>query len=239
MTEPTLETIRRRAADFNYVLYLQVASLLASATLALAAVVLVQIIEAADDTVLRLTLWLATVLAVFSIFARAVHDNMFQTARVRLGVWYYLLMGLAQLIMFATLQPQDRIPNSWHWWFPAAVAYMIATAFLVRHIARTVKPSDFPRELAAFASAFIARTRVHDLRLIASNIVVLLVATVLVFLAPDDAALLKLAVTAFGALISALNAILLYQDFVLFEKGWSALEEAGKQRPLLNPSSTP
>jgi hypothetical protein len=224
MREQKIFVIRRRADDYNYVLYLQVASLLASATLALGAVVLVQIVEAGDDVALRCVLWLATVLAVFSIFGRAIHDNMFQTARVRSGVWYYMLMGLAQTVMFATLQPQHDIPNNWRWWFPAAVAYIAATALLVRHIKRNVARSDFPAELAAFADTFVKRTCIHDVRLVASNMCIMTVATMAVFVVPNEGPFLKLAVTGFGALLSVLSAVLLYQDFELFEKGWSALE---------------
>lgn len=63
---------------------LQVASLLTSATPALGAVVLVQFLQVGQDVLLRLSLWAATILAVFGIFARADHDNVFQTPRVRL-----------------------------------------------------------------------------------------------------------------------------------------------------------
>lgn len=229
MQEPKIAIVRRRADDYNYVLYLQVASLLASATLALGAIVLVQILEGGDDIPLRCVLWLATVLAVFSIFARAIHDNMFQTARVRSGVWYYMLMGFAQLVMFATLQPQHDVPNNWRWWFPAAVAYIAATALLVRHIKRNVTRSDFPEELASFADAFVQRTGTHDVRLVMSNLCVMFVATVVVFAVPNDTPLLKASVTGFGALLSALSAVLLFQDFELFEKGWTALNDAEKK----------
>lgn len=219
-----LEIVRRRAHDFNFNLYVQVASLLASATLALAAVELVQILESDDDIALRCSLWLATVLGVFGIFGRAIHDNMFQTARVRLGVWFYMLMGLSQLAMLATLQPQANSQLSWRWWFPASLLYMLSTAALVRHIGRHVRASDFPAALAAFAERFVRRTTTDDIRLVAANVVIICVATTYVFAASADSLLLKPLVTLFGAVLSVLGAMLLYQDIQLFEIGWDALE---------------
>lgn len=120
--------------------------------------------------------------------------------------------------MFATLPPLGNAPDAWRWWFPAALAYILATAALVGHIARNVTVADFPAELTGFAKQFVERTRTHDMRLVAANLAVMAAATALVFLTPNSPAL-RIVVTLFGLLLSGLGAALLYQDVQLFEQG--------------------
>ena len=156
------ETLRARLRDYNVVVFQIASSLVQSGVLALAAIVLVDILYAERNQTILLLLWLAAFVFAVLAFERQLYLPL-ATPRGGVGdVWPLMLMGLAQFVSFACLSPRSNGEAPWELWYFASTAGAIMGAATVWQAARFANLDDYSPELKPVGQAFASWLK-HDL----------------------------------------------------------------------------
>lgn len=157
------ETLRARLRDYNVVVFQIASSLVQSGVLALAAIVLIDILYAQRDVPILLLLWLAAFVFAVLAFERQLYLPLATPRGGVSDVWPLMLMGLAQFVSFACLSPRANGVAPWELWYFAYTASAIMGAATIWQAARFVTIEDYSPELKPVGESFAAWLR-HDLR---------------------------------------------------------------------------
>jgi hypothetical protein len=150
------ETLRGRLRDYNVVVFQIASSLVQSGVLALAAIVLIDILYAARDQAILLWLWLASFVFAVLSFERQLYLPL-ATPRGGVGdVWPLMFLGLAQFVSFACLSPRMNGEAPWQLWYFASTASAIMGAAAVWQAARFANLDDYSPELKPVGRIFAA-----------------------------------------------------------------------------------
>lgn len=150
------ETLRARLRDYNVVVFQIASSLVQSGVLALAAVVLVDILYAERDQAILLLLWLAAFVYGVLAFERQLYLPL-ATPRGGVGdVWPLMLLGLAQFVSFACLSPRASGVAPWELWYFSSTASSIMGAGAVWQAARFANLDDYAPDVKQVGRAFAA-----------------------------------------------------------------------------------
>lgn len=157
------ETLRARLRDYNVVVFQIASSLVQSGVLALAAIVLIDILYAEREVPLLLLLWLAAFVFAVLAFERQLYLPLATPRGGVSDVWPLMLMGLAQFVSFACLSPRANGVAPWELWYFAYTAGMIMGAVTIWQAARFVTLDDYSPELRPVGESFAAWLR-YDLK---------------------------------------------------------------------------
>ncbi len=157
------ETLRARLRDYNVVVFQIASSLVQSGVLALAAIVLIDILYAQRDVPILLLLWLAAFVFAVLAFERQLYLPLATPRGGVSDVWPLMLMGLAQFVSFACLSPRANGVAPWELWYFAYTASAIMGAATIWQAARFVTIEDYSPELKPVGESFAAWLR-HDLK---------------------------------------------------------------------------
>jgi hypothetical protein len=157
------ETLRARLRDYNVVVYQIASSLVQSGVLALAAIVLIDILYAQREVHILLLLWLAAFVFAVLAFERQLYLPLATPRGGVSDVWSLMLMGLAQFVSFACLSPRANGVAPWELWYFAYTASTIMGAVTIWQAARFVTIEDYSPELKPVGESFAAWLR-HDLK---------------------------------------------------------------------------
>lgn len=156
------ETLRARLRDYNVVVFQIASSLVQSGVLALAAIVLIDILYAEHDRMILLLLWLASFVFAVLSFERQLYLPL-ATPRGGVGdVWPLMLLGLAQFVNFACLSPRTNGEAPWELWYFSTAASAIMGAAAVWQAARFANLDDYEPELRPVGAMLVAWLT-HDL----------------------------------------------------------------------------
>ena len=108
-------------------LLIQVASLLQGGILSAAAFSLIEILRAPSETVLRLILWLMSVVLSLVIFSRICSRAPFVTHAGIDVLFMVPIMGLFEIILFAVLASSALGQGGWRYWYVAATLFAAAS----------------------------------------------------------------------------------------------------------------
>ncbi len=169
------ETLRARLRDYNVVVFQIASSLVQSGVLALAAIVLIDILYAERDLPILLLLWLGAFVFAVLAFERQLYLPLATPRGGVSDVWPLMLMGLAQFVSFACLSPRANGVAPWELWYFAYTASAIMGAATIWQASRFVNLDDYSPELKSVGETFAAWLK-HDLR---ELIIVVLVSLVL------------------------------------------------------------
>jgi hypothetical protein len=109
--------LRDRVRDFNFTAQQQIASLVQSGVLALAAIVLLEIAYEPDDRIMRIVLWGASLVICLTVFAYLMLNAILAGPRGTGLPVMAMIAGLFEFLMFAILSPRDGADDAWRWWF--------------------------------------------------------------------------------------------------------------------------
>jgi hypothetical protein len=157
------ETLRARLRDYNVVVFQIASSLVQSGVLALAAIVLIDILYAQRDVPLLLLLWLAAFVFAVLAFERQLYLPLATPRGGVSDVWPLMLMGLAQFVSFACLSPRANGVAPWELWYFAYTAGTIMGAVTIWQAARFVTLDDYSPDLRPVGESFAGWLR-HDLK---------------------------------------------------------------------------
>ncbi|MBL9095805.1 MAG: hypothetical protein JNK07_02670 [Alphaproteobacteria bacterium] len=156
------ETLRARLRDYNVVVFQIASSLVQSGVLALAAIVLIDILYAERDQAILLLLWLASFVFAVLSFERQLYLPL-ATPRGGVGdVWPLMLLGLAQFVNFACLSPRTNGEAPWELWYFSTTASAIMGAAAVWQAARFANLDDYEPALRPVGEMLVAWLK-HDL----------------------------------------------------------------------------
>lgn len=156
------ETLRARLRDYNVVVYQIASSLVQSGVLALAAIVLLDILYAQREVPILLLLWLAAFVFAVLAFERQLYLPLATPRGGVSDVWLLMLLGLAQFVSFACLSPRANGVAPWELWYFAYTASLIMGAATIWQAARFVTIEDYSPELKPVGESFAAWLR-YDL----------------------------------------------------------------------------
>jgi hypothetical protein len=108
-------------------LLIQVASLLQGGILSAAAFSLIEILRSPSDTVLRLILWLMSVVLSLVIFSRICSRAPFVTHAGIDVLFMVPIMGLFEIILFAVLASSALGQGGWRYWYVVATLFAAAS----------------------------------------------------------------------------------------------------------------
>jgi hypothetical protein len=148
------ETLRARLRDYNVVVFQIASSLVQSGVLALAAIVLIDILYAQRDLPILLLLWLAAFVFAVLAFERQLYLPLATPRGGVSDVWPLMLMGLAQFMSFACLSPRANGVAPWELWYFAYTASTIMGAATIWQAARFVNIDDYSPELKSVGKSF-------------------------------------------------------------------------------------
>lgn len=157
------ETLRARLRDYNVVVFQIASSLVQSGVLALAAIVLIDILYAERSQTILLLLWLASFVFAVLAFERQLYLPLATPRGGVSDVWPLMLMGLAQFVSFACLSPRANGVAPWELWYFAYTAGTIMGAATIWQAARFANMDDYSPELRSVGETFAAWLK-HDLR---------------------------------------------------------------------------
>ncbi len=175
------ETLRARLRDYNVVVFQIASSLVQSGVLALAAIVLIDVLYAQRDVPILLLLWLAAFVFAVLAFERQLYLPLATPRGGVSDVWPLMLMGLAQFVSFACLSPRANGVAPWELWYFAYTASAIMGAATIWQAARFVTIEDYSPELKPVGESFAAWLR-RDLKELVIVVSVSLVLCVVVAL---------------------------------------------------------
>jgi hypothetical protein len=136
------DLLRTRLRDFNFGAIQQVASLVHSGVVALAAVVLMEILTAQEHAVLRLVLWGNSLAVVLIAFCGMYFNSMLAAPRGLGLVLLTLLIGLLEFLHFVVLSEGFAAKDGWRWWY--AVQFLLSLVTVVTlHVTLVRWRSDF------------------------------------------------------------------------------------------------
>lgn len=184
------ETLRARLRDYNVVVFQIASSLVQSGVLALAAIVLIDVLYAQRDVPILLLLWLAAFVFAVLAFERQLYLPLATPRGGVSDVWPLMLLGLAQFVSFACLSPRANGVAPWELWYFAYTASTIMGAVTIWQAARFVTIEDYSPELKPVGESFAAWLR-HDLKELVIVVSVSLVLCVVVALQLLPAATLE------------------------------------------------
>ncbi len=140
-------------------LVIQVASLLQGGILSAAAFSLIEIFRTQDDTLVRLILWLMSVILSLVIFFRVCQRAPFLTRAGADVLFMVPIMGLFEIILFAVLASTTLGPGSWRYWYIAATLFAVASFFATWLNLRALNPGQYADDAKIAFSAYKAMLR--------------------------------------------------------------------------------
>jgi hypothetical protein len=168
------ETLRARLRDYNVVVFQIASSLVKSGVLALAAIVLIDILYAQRDQTILLLLWLASFVFAVVAFERQLYLPLATSRGGVSDVWPLMLLGLAEFLSFACLSPRASGEAPWQLWYFSWAASSIMGAATVWQAARFASLDDYAPESKHVGRIFAAWLR-QDLIELVGIVVVSLV----------------------------------------------------------------
>ena len=157
------ETLRARLRDYNVVVFQISSSLVKSGVLALAAIVLIDILYAQHDQALLLLLWLGSFVFAVLAFERQLYLPLATPRGGISDVWPLMLLGLAEFVSFACLSPRASGEAPWQLWYFSTSASAIMGAAAVWQAARFVNLDDYAPDVKPVGRIFASWLR-QDLR---------------------------------------------------------------------------
>jgi hypothetical protein len=129
-------------------LVIQVGGFIQGGVLSAAAFSLIEIFRTQDDTLVRLFLWLSSVLISLVVFFRTCLRAPFLT-RAGLDVLFMLpVMGIFEILLFAVLTSTALGPDSWRYWFVAAALFGLSGYAATWLNLRAVKSESYDESIA-------------------------------------------------------------------------------------------
>ncbi len=205
------ETLRARLRDYNVVVFQIASSLVTSGVLALAAIVLIDILYAERDQTVLLLLWLASFVFAVVAFERQLYLPLATPRGGVSDVWPLMLLGLAQFMSFACLLQRTSGEAPWQLWYFSWAACSIMGAATVWQAARFASLDDYAPESKSVGRIFAAWLR-QDLRELTGMVVVSLVVCVVVAVGVLPAPVLSWLTVGVALMNVAANSLLIRRD---------------------------
>ena len=181
------ETLRSRLRDYNVVVFQIASSLVKSGVLALAAIVLVDILYAERDQTILLLLWLGSFVFAVLAFERQLYLPLATPRGGVSDVWPLMLLGLAEFVSFACLSPRASGEAPWQLWYFSTTASAIMGTAAVWQAARFSNLDDYAPDVKAVGRIFASWLRRDLLELIIVTNVSLVLCIVLASgILPDE-----------------------------------------------------
>jgi hypothetical protein len=140
-------------------LVVQVAALVQGGVLSAAAFSLIEIFRIHDAPIERVVLWLISVIVGLLVFFRLCLRSPFLT-RAGIDVIFMVpVMGVFEIVLFAVLSTTALGPDSWRYWYVAAVLLCIAAYFASWFNLRAVHAQDYTDELGNVAPMLVGILR--------------------------------------------------------------------------------
>jgi hypothetical protein len=236
------DTLRARLRDYNVVVFQIASSLVKSGVLALAAIVLIDILFAERDQTILLLLWLGSFAFAVLAFERQLYLPLATPRGGISDVWPLMLLGLAEFVSFACLSPRDSGIAPWQLWYFSSTASAIMGAATVWQASRFANLDDYAPNVKVVGRIFEAWLR-HDLRelIIVVNVSLAFCIVLAVDVLPDD---IFRWVTVGAALMTIIgNSLLVHRDGKRFWELYSTVYELspahGKDEGLANSQELP
>ena len=166
-------------------LILQIAILLQGGILSAAAFSLIGIFQTQDDTVIRLILWLTSVIIGLLMFFRLCHRALF-LMNAGLEVLFILpIMCLFQIIPFAVLSSTALGPAGWRYWYIADTA-VFAFGVVANWLAlRALKADQYAEDMRALFETLRVTIRQQCFEGVAATLLTLLLTVWILAMPPD------------------------------------------------------
>jgi hypothetical protein len=148
------ETLRARLRDYNVVVFQIASSLVKSGVLALAAIVLIDILYATRDQPILLLLWLGSFVFAVLAFERQLYLPLATPRGGVSDVWPLMLLGLAEFVSFACLSPRASGEAPWQLWYFSSAASAIMGATTVWQAARFANLDDYAPDVRPVGRIF-------------------------------------------------------------------------------------
>jgi hypothetical protein len=148
------ETLRARLRDYNVVVFQIASSLVQSGVLALAAIVLIDILYAERDQVILLSLWLGAFVFAVLAFERQLYLPLATPRGGVSDVWPLMLLGLAQFVSFACLSPRANGVAPWELWYFSSTASAIMGLAAVWQASRFATLDDYAPDVKHVGQTF-------------------------------------------------------------------------------------
>lgn len=153
------ETLRARLRDHNVVVFQIASGLVQSGVLALAAVVLIDILYAERDQMILLSLWLGAFVFAVLAFQRQLYLPVATPRGGVSDVWPLMLLGLAQFLSFACLSPRANGVAPWELWYFSTTASAIMGLAAVSQALRFATLDDYAPDVKQVGRQFAAWLR--------------------------------------------------------------------------------
>lgn len=175
------QRFRSQAAE----LILQIAILLQGGILSAAAFSLIGIFQTHDDTVIRLILWLTSVIIGLLMFFRLCHRALF-LMNAGLEVLFILpMMCLFQIVPFAVLSSTALGPAGWRYWYVADLS-VFAFGIVANWLAlRALKEDQYAEDMRSLFESLRVMIRQQCLEGVAATLLTLFLA-IWIFATPPD-----------------------------------------------------